>query len=553
MMSAQQVRQAPSLRYASRQLCARTWAPLTYARAGERGGVAGAQAVAAEQGREAKAPTRRCGRHRPHSVGAFGLRVHWAPNRAAAAESSDTSSGDATQDDEDAPPRKLPRTDKAVEVVDLTGMARHARDARMPSDSSADAQLCAAQDMEDEHRAAAHAALGLAAAPTAAYAPGSLADGAASLLAAVPSSHLALCNGSGSCARLAPDAKFQRIGKLKPCVSREDRAELRRVAKELEPEGPARWKMIAASPLGQRLGFTTKQLRDAVKQKPQEPPSSAPWSDELQQLLLEEVASRGRVWADSRRDGAGGAFSAFRSEDLRRHYDEDSSIQTAVCKQYTVGGQRVRGVTLVKGGRYQVCFRGKYIGLCTTLLEAALKWNEAARAAGVAESELNALPADAAADAGAPRDPALKRKHAKYSMSDDGTAVSLFPGHSMTRQAFLATAEALCKRARNHSVCTWGALAHQLGMGDLIGKSAAVHACWAALTGSDMKKTMWELYHSGGGEARSAGVANAAASGTELLQPLCRSGGGEVMSAATAAAAPAGAEPMQVEEKNEAA
>ena len=434
------------------------------------------------------------------------------------------------------PLHKRTRADSAVEVEDLTGTARQETDPR--PDSSPDAPLCAAQDMDDEHRAAAHAALGLAAAPTAYYAPGSLAAGSADLLAAMPSSHLALCSGAGAPARLAPDAKFQRLGKLKPLVSREDREELRRLAKELEPEGPARWKTIAASAIGLRLGFTTKQLRDVVKKKAQEPPSSAVWSEEHQKLLLEEVAARGRVWAIIRRDGAGGAFSAFRPEDLRRHYDEDSSIETAVCKQYTVGGQRVRGVTLVKGGRYQVCFRGKYIGLCETLVEAAAKWDEVARAAGVAESELNALPADVAAAAGAARDPALVRKHAKYVMSDDGTAVSLFPGHSMTREAFLATAEALCKRARNHSVCTWGALAHLLGMGDLIGKSAAVHACWAALTGCDMQKTMWEVYRSGG-QATSAGLAAAASAGTEMLQSVSRSNGGEVMSAPTAADAPA--------------
>ena len=391
-------------------------------------------------------------------------------------------------------------------------MARRARDARLIS--SADAFHCAAQDIDDNHRAAAQLALSLSAASTASAAPGDLAG--AVNVSALPSSHLALCSGPAAAARLAPEPKFQRIGKLKPLVSREDRAELRRLAKELECEGPARWKMIATSGIGLRLGFTTKQLRDVVKQKAQEPPSSAPWSDELQSLLLAEVAARGRVWAVIRREGANGAFSAFRPEDLRRHYDEDSGVETQVCKQYTVGGQRVRGVTLVKGGRYQVCFRGKYLGLCETLVEAAAKWDEAARAAGLPETMLNAVPPDAAA--GASCDPAPVRKHAKLSISDDGTTVSLFPGHSMKREAFLAAAEALSKRARNHSVCTWGALAHQLGMGDLIGKSAAVHACWAALMGLDMKKTMWEVYRNGDGEAMSGANHAAASAGAAPAQ-----------------------------------
>ena len=365
-------------------------------------------------------------------------------------------------------------------------------------------------NIDEKDRAAAQLALRLSAAPTASAAPAALA-GAAVNMSALPCSHLALCSGPAAAARIAPEPKFQRIGKLKPLVSREDREELRRLAKLYECEGPTRWKTIAASEIGVRLGFTTKQLRDVVKKKPQEPPSSAPWSDELQSLLLAEVAARGRVWAIIRREGANGAFSAFRPEDLRRHYDEDSSVETQVCKQYTVGGRRVRGVTLVKGGRYQVCFRSKYLGLCETLVEAAAKWDEAASAAGLPETMLNAVPVDAAACASC--DPAPVRKHAKLSMSDDGTTVSLFPGHSMTREAFLAAAEALSKRARNHSVCTWGALAQQLGMGDLIGKSAAVHACCAALMGVDMKKTMWEVYRSGGGEAMS-GATVAAAAGT---------------------------------------
>ena len=412
---------------------------------------------------------------------------------------------------QDVPPHKLPRAEKAAERVDLTGLVRRARD--MGLRASPDA-LCAAQEIDVAHRAAAQLTLGLSAAPTASAAPAALAGAVhvVSLPELPPASRLALCSGPVAAARVAPEPKFQRIGKGQPRVSREDRATLRRMAAELAAEGPSRWKTICASDIGQRLGFTTKQLRDVVKQKAQEPPSSAQWSDTLQSTLVEEVAARGRVWAVIRREGADGAFSAFRPEDLRRRYDEDTSVaRMPVCKQYAVGGQRVRGVTLVKGGRYQVCFRGKYVGLCETLVEAAAKWDEEARSAGFDESRLNAVPQDAAAAAaGGP-----VRQHAKYSMSEDGTTISLFQGHSLSPAAFLAAAEALCKQARNHSACTWGALAHHLGMGDLIGKSAAVHSCFASLLGVDMKTTMWDVYRSGDGEAMPAATAAAAAAGAE--------------------------------------
>lgn len=304
---------------------------------------------------------------------------------------------------------------------------------------------------------------------------------------------------------MPPTAKLQSFGKQKHLVTPEERATLRRLAKELEPEhGPDRWKeMCATSEICLRLGLNTKQLRKVVKVKPLEPPSTAQWSDELQTQLVAAVAAHGRLWAVIRRDAADGAFRPFRLEDLRHHYDKP-----AAKPGYLVGGTRVRGVTLVGRGRFQVTFNRKYVGMCHTLPDAAALWDKHARAAGLPDSALNALPEEAVQQAlEAFPDPAPKREHAKYSMSDDGGSISLRAGHCMTREAFLAAAESYVKQCTSPSRCTWGGLAQRLGMGDLVGKSHAVHFCFAALRGVDHKKTLWQAYHGVDEEAPPAAAA----------------------------------------------
>ena len=334
--------------------------------------------------------------------------------------------------------------------------------------------------------------------------------------------------------RLAPEPKLQRIGKQASLVSREDRATLRRMAAELQ--GPGRWKEICASEIGVRLGLTTKQLRNVTRVKPLEPPSTAQWSDELQRLLLAEVASRGRSWVAIRDEGAGGAFRAFRSEDLRRHYDTPPAEPR---HGYMVGARRVRGVTLVKDGRYQVTFQQRYVGLRDTLAEAAALWDAQARAAGLPDSELNGVVPEPDA-AGAPRDAPVKRECAQYTRSADGATVSLRAGHAMPAEAFLAAAAAMCKEESRQSSVTWGALARRLGCGDLVGKSAAVHACWAELMGVDMKTTLWEAYR-GNGRQRApntaAPAAEDAAAAAAAAAPECAA----TPELSPAAAAPAAA------------
>jgi hypothetical protein len=295
---------------------------------------------------------------------------------------------------------------------------------------------------------------------------------------------------------------MRRLGTQKHLVTPEERATLRRLAKELEAQGPGRWQVLRATELGMRLGLTTKQLRDVVKVKPLEPPSTAQWSDALQTQLVEAVAAHGRVWAAIRADAAGGAFRPFRLEELRRHYDNP---QGAKPPAYRVGGKPVHGVSL-SGRRFQVTFNGKYVGLRATLVEAAALWDEQARAAGLPESALNALPADAVQQA-SDAEPAPIRGHAKYKMSDDGGSISLRAGHSMTREAFLAAAESFAKQCISQSRCSWGGLAQRLDMGDLVGKSHAVHACWAALMGVNRKTTLWQAYHGGEEEAPPAAAA----------------------------------------------
>jgi hypothetical protein len=291
----------------------------------------------------------------------------------------------------------------------------------------------------------------------------------------------------------APNPKMQRLGNT-PKVSTEDRATLRAMAEELLVRGPERWNIIRTSDIGQRLGFDNRQLREIVKVKRSMTSTGAPWSDELQTKLFAEVSKRGREWEDIRRNGADGAFVAFTSEVLRKNYDKERAGFPSGFKEYFVEGKKVRGMSLVKGNQYQVVFKGAYIGFCRTIAEAASKWDEAARAAGVPESELNNLPqevVEAAIKEYSPSD--SKPSRAKYIMSKDGTQVSFHGGQFISRETFLVAAEELYKQSPCNAYCTWGALANKLGLNHLIGKSRAVHLCWIGLTATD--KTIFQFYN----------------------------------------------------------
>lgn len=291
----------------------------------------------------------------------------------------------------------------------------------------------------------------------------------------------------------APNPKRQQIGST-PRVSSEDRATLRAMAEEFKVHGPERWNMIRASDIGQRLGFGNKELRSIVKVKRSMPSTGAPWSDELQTKLVAEVAKRGREWEAIRRDGAGGAFVAFSSEVLRRNYDKARAELPSGFKEYFVKGKKVHGVSLIRGNHYQVVFKTAYIGSYKTVAEAASKWDEVARAAGVPESELNNLPQEVVEAAIKEySSSAPKPARARYIMSEDGKHVSFHGGQFIPRETFLAAAEELYKQSPCNSYCTWGSLANKLGLDRLIGKSHAVHLCWIGLTASD--KTIFQFYN----------------------------------------------------------
>ena len=191
---------------------------------------------------------------------------------------------------------------------------------------------------------------------------------------------------------MPPQPQFRRAGRLG--MSPEDRETLRRMAAEMA-DTPRRWKTIAESAFGRRLGLDHRQLRHALKVKAYEP-STAPvaWSDALQSALVAEVDARGRAWASIRRDGGGGVFKSFNVETLRRNYDHPSAHRAG----YTLAGHRVRGMTRLPRGRYRVTFRERLVGQCTGLAQAARLWNSAARAAGVPEDRLNVVPSDGASD-----------------------------------------------------------------------------------------------------------------------------------------------------------
>jgi hypothetical protein len=193
-------------------------------------------------------------------------------------------------------------------------------------------------------------------------------------------------------ARMPPQPQFRRAGRLG--MSAEDREALRRLAAAMA-DTPRRWKAIAESDFGRRLGLDHRQLRHALKSKAYQP-STAPaaWSETLQNLLVAEVAARGRAWASIRRDGGGGAFAAFNVETLRRNYDHPSAHRAG----YTLGGHRVRGMTRLPRGRFRVTFRERLVGQCDGLAQAARMWNDAARAAGVPADRLNIVPDEGESD-----------------------------------------------------------------------------------------------------------------------------------------------------------
>ena len=188
---------------------------------------------------------------------------------------------------------------------------------------------------------------------------------------------------------MPPQPQFQRAGRLR--MSADDRETLRQLAAQLDGQ-PRRWKTIASSPFGRRLGLDARQLRHVLKSKAYVPSTAtSAWTDELQRLLVAEVAARGRAWASIQRDGSGGAFAAYNVETLRRNYDHPAARHHSST---VLGGRRVRGVARLPRGRYRVIFRQRIIGTCDNLAQAARMWNDAARAAGVPPEKLNVVPDD---------------------------------------------------------------------------------------------------------------------------------------------------------------
>ena len=220
--------------------------------------------------------------------------------------------------------------------------------------------------------------------------------------------------------RMSPQPQFQRAGRLR--MSPDDRETLRQLAAQLNGQ-PQRWKTIAQSPFGRRLGLDARQLRHVLKSKAYVPSSAAgSWTEALQSLLVSEVAARGRAWASIQRDGGGGAFAAYNVETLRRNYDHPTARHHVAI---VLGGRRVRGVARLPHGRFRVIFRQRIIGTCDSLAQAARLWNEAARAAGVPPEKLNAVPEDEGGASETPGDPEHCSGPAGHrAPSNDGDAVA---------------------------------------------------------------------------------------------------------------------------------
>ena len=180
-------------------------------------------------------------------------------------------------------------------------------------------------------------------------------------------------------------------------MSAEDRAELRRLATANGRDFAA----IAASPFGARLALTAKQLRDSCRVYPSKPKrqpdadtrramkrSRVTWNASLQAELAHAVATYGRRWAAIQADAGGGVFRAFSVEFLKGRHARSGGARTYTMRKT----DDTRGVSWLSNGRFQVSYRGKYLGLFSNLHDAARRWNAAAAADGVPADKLNAVP-----------------------------------------------------------------------------------------------------------------------------------------------------------------
>ena len=244
--------------------------------------------------------------------------------------------------------------------------------------------------------------------------------------------------------RMPPQPQFQRGGRLR--MSADDRETLRQLAAQLDGQ-PRRWKTIASSDFGRRLGLDARQLRHVLKSKAYVPSSAAgSWTDELQRLLVAEVAARGRAWASIQRDGGGGAFSEYNVETLRRNYDHPTARHHSTT---VLAGRRVRGVARLPRGRFRVIFRQRILGTCDNLAQAARTWNAAARAAGVPPEKLNIVPDDEGE--GGP-DTAQRSDPGHRAASSDGDAATTPNGEGAAGHATAARAGAASRRGMEQDV-----------------------------------------------------------------------------------------------------
>ena len=252
---------------------------------------------------------------------------------------------------------------------------------------------------------------------------------------------------------MPPQPQFQRAGRLR--ISSDDRETLRQLAAQLDGQ-PQRWKTIAASEFGQRLGLDARQLRHVLKSKAYVPSSAAGcWTDELQRLLVAEVAARGRAWASIQRDGGGGAFAAYNVETLRRNYDHPTTRHHSAT---VLGGRRVRGVARLPSGRFRVIFRQRIVGTCDSLAQAARMWNASARAAGVPPHKLNAVPDDEGGALPTPEETEQGSGRGQAAPSSDGDAAAGGEGAGGRRAARAGAAARRGIEQEAMGACALGAL-----------------------------------------------------------------------------------------------
>lgn len=214
----------------------------------------------------------------------------------------------------------------------------------------------------------------------------------------------AVTAGGGVALAAAPkEADFLRRAPRSPMAA-DDRAELRRLAEANGRDFVA----IAASPFGARLALTAKQLRDSCRvysSKPRQQPdadtrramkrSRVTWNASLQAELSHAVATYGRRWVAIQADAGGGVFRSFSVEFLKGRHARSGGARTYTMRKT----DETRGVCWLGNGRFQVSYRGKYLGLFSNLHDAARRWNAAAIADGVPADKLNAVPPAAEAEA----------------------------------------------------------------------------------------------------------------------------------------------------------